>query len=274
MYFLELWYNGVVRPIRGVLTAPRISQEAQRYVDTLDHDGVVLIPDLLSYDVFSAIRREYEAMLDVAVFKPTAPPGLECQARPHEANICLKINGSGGLDGLVREHFLNNRLLNEIAAGLLRRRIHGLNYARINAIKNVNPTYQDVSRGNEFHYDTPMTHLMMFYYLHDIDEKNGAFIYAKGSQRLSVARSWWVYRQIVLRNWYRLLHRDSYGLRLVTPKDAQFLKLQPTTMAGRENSLVLWDKKGFHKRGDFQDYQIRKMVEVSYDKSSPSNERG
>jgi len=264
--FLELWYNGVERPFRGVFATPTISEEAQRYVETVDRDGAVLISEFLSPDVFSEVRSAYEEILGKAIFKPAARTGFECYARLHEASVRLNVDGASLLERIVQQHFLNSRLLNEIAAGVLRRRIQGIDRrARLTTLKSVNATCQDVSRANEFHYETPKSCLRLFYYLHDIDEQNGAFIYAKSSQRLSIARSWWVYRQIVLRNCCRLLRRDSFECTIVSQEDAELLKLQPSTMTGKENSLVIWDTKGFHKRGSFQDFQIRKMLEISYD---------
>src|SRR5205085_990885 len=105
--------------------------------------------------------------------------------------------------------------------------------------------------------------------LHEIDESNGAFVYAKGSQRLTPARLAYEYDASV-----RVAKAARAGtlrktmpytvLRMPTERQMRAMGIVETVMGGPPNTLVVASVMGFHRRGEFDEGRSREQIQITF----------
>ncbi len=79
----------------------------------------------------------------------------------------------------IRKHFQENRLLNQLASAITRRRVSEKPGVFLDIYQNVDENGIDNDVENILHADLHTATVKMFFYLNEVDEGNGAFVYAK-----------------------------------------------------------------------------------------------
>ena len=105
------------------------------------------------------------------------------------------------------------------------------------------------------HADVPYPSIKMILTLTETTEANGAFRYRRGSNRMSLRR---VLGEYLLSLSY---HRRQRGGELVPEADPDYFLcegLEP--VIAKENTLVVFDARGFHARGPLQEGQERRVL--------------
>ncbi len=106
---------------------------------------------------------------------------------------------------------------------------------------------------SDVHRDIFYSITKAFYFLEDVDEHNGAFVFVPKSHRLSVRRLVYEYRQSLGRQ----RRRDSGR---ISGEELQAFGLEKRSLICKANTLVLFDGNCFHARGRFDPGTDRKIV--------------
>ena len=122
---------------------------------------------------------------------------------------------------------------------------------------------------NYLHADTHYPSAKAWLFLEDIDDENGAFVYAKGTQKMTPAKLVYEYSAAV-----RVAKAERDGTMSVTvpativraPTDRQrkAMKIAEVACGGKANTLLLGNVGGFHKRGEFLDGRDRKQIMMKF----------
>ncbi len=238
------------------------------YVNTIDKDGVTKIEEFLSRAQFDEVSAEYEDILKGVELRPYKQ---ESNSRLFRKQITLSDATHNG--SKILENFQNNDRLNRIASAVVRRTVSHPPKVHLDWYQSLHLTGTDYDVENILHADLHTATVKMFFFLNDTDETNGAFIYAKGTHRLTLDRLRHEYdlsvRQAKLKNGMPLdgslvETRGSEVRNLIQPKYRQAMKVEETHMCVRANTLVIANNMGFHRRGEFSSDRPRKAVQVNF----------
>jgi hypothetical protein len=128
---------------------------------------------------------------------------------------------------------------------------------------------------NILHADLHVPTVKMFFYLSKTDEKNGAFVYAKGSHKLTLARLLHEYelsiREAKLKQGKKvsdsLLARRAAQVRnIIKPANLRRMKIVETQICVPPNTLVVANNMGFHRLGEFHGDESRRALLINYRK--------
>jgi hypothetical protein len=246
--------------------------EVRSYVEALDRDGCITIPDFLGIEEFRAVRAEYDkSRLEV----------------PYEAPL---IEDNGVVEervaiGAYREHFprtwsalFENATLRAIVGGAIRRSIdlppRGWAMRWHTSETPVEAKGGDHVRGaNYVHADMHYPTIKAFYYLSDTDESNGAYQFAFGSHRMTPARLAYEYDASI-----RVAASRKDGtyatiaysiLRAPSADQEKAMGITCTSVGGKANTLVVTNTQGFHRQGRFGANAVREALLLCFRTSEP-----
>ena len=123
-------------------------------------------------------------------------------------------------------------------------------YLTRNGEEQDNPDIQKV-----LHKDTFHSSLKFWYFLEDVNEEDGPFVYVPGSHKVNAKRLKWEHHQALVACGQRKdphsLNSDRGGsFRLHETELAQMGLPEPLSMPVSANTLIVADTFGFHRRGD------------------------
>jgi hypothetical protein len=257
----------------------RIRQRAvpaavRSYVDLLSRDGVIAIPDFLTPEQFAAVREDFHLIERELEFRPVpfyAHMKQLDRGRIHAASHA--VNEDKRLRAM-RQYLVENPLLLAIVAAVTHVRVKTTANASIDVYQLADETAPDNDVETVMHADLHSTTVKAFYYLNDVDESNGAFVYAKGSSRLTLARLKHEYdisvRDARFKRGDTDLPPDSLAVRgpnkrsAVRPHHARAMGLTETAICAKANTLVIANNVGFHRRGDFTSKVPRHTVLLNF----------
>ncbi len=221
------------------------------------NDGVAVVPDFFPEDIFLKIKEECDN-LNIEVVNERAP---------HIQRTSFVRDDRHNWAPVLEKYLSNNQVINDIASSLLRRDI--LITPKVAVEKSffhkedLGKETTDV-RSDNLHFDVSYPTLICFLYLNDIDEKNAAFTYVKGSHRLTLARLWMEYKMSLSFYWkWNKKQRERE-----TPEvSLEFVKkqgMEPTQLSGKRNTLVMANTMGFHSRGKYLSTTPREIAYTAY----------
>lgn len=201
-------------------------------------------------------------------------------------NVFKKIK-YGNVDVLVGELILSKKydkdvkevieLFNRSEAKLA---IENILYSKIKPFQC--PTYQEITLkenlideddiNSEFHPDRFYTCVKSFFYVNNNSVENGAFEYYPGSHKLDKARILYEYFHSIFVSNKNLNEKDLFkkefilnnGRITLTKKKFKELFGDPVICSAPENSFVISNNMGFHRRGKIQPNQVRKHLRNDY----------
>jgi hypothetical protein len=235
------------------------------YVEAYERDGFVVIENFLPQDVFAAIQGECRAAHGEGLFSSH----VEDDNNVIEETLSVKKHR----DRFPRtlETLSEHELLKRLAAALLRRpSIERMRFDVNFMTKSKDaPPPERLVGTNYLHADVHYPSGKAWLYVNDIDEENGAFVYAKASQKLTPARLAYEY-DISL----RVAEAKRAGgfrssmpgnlLRLPTEKQIRTMRIEESVVSGPANTLVFANVMGFHKRGEFAEGRRREQVQIQF----------
>lgn len=244
---------------------------AHRAYQALARDGVASIPDFLPAEVFAAVTAEFEAARGAGLLI-TAP--------------CVEDNGV--IEDLVavgknRQHFpvtfrtfSEDQSLRDLVGDIIGRTPDSTSLIISVMRQSLEPTTPTRMIGSNYiHADIHFPSVKAWLYLNDIDEANGAFIFAPGSHRLTLGRLAYEYEASVrvarARSAGAVHSTVPYGLaRMPRPDQLRQMGIVEKSMVGKANTLVIANTMGFHRRGTFQPNLTRNMLMLRFgDRSVP-----
>lgn len=252
----------------------RVSSDIEPLVRVLERDGILVLPSFLEADRFRAIVDEFNAA--------NAETELEPYQRAENARLYrnqLHVTDSPELFPVTRSAFQRNELLDRIVSSVIRRPVTTAPEILLDTYQCSNPDGEDNDIENILHADLHVPTIKMFFYLSRTDESNGAFVYAKGSHRLTWARLVHEYEMSVrqaklargLQVEQHLLERRSSLVRnIISPEHRRRMKIAESQVCVEANTLVIANNMGFHRRGEFNSARPRKALLINYRNAEPA----
>ena len=256
------------------LRRTHLTEDLKQYIEVLERYGVLVLENFLDSEIFETVRAEFEsANKNIAL----APYKNADDAKLYRTQLSLaKLPDSFPA---ITSNFRENDLLNRIAAAVLRRPITKKPDVLFDTYQNLNDEGADNDIENILHADLHFPTVKMFYYLNEVNETNGAFVYVKGSHKLTAARLVHEYElsvreaklfggQPIPEN---LLGRRSTQIRnIISPENERRMNVSETQVCVKPNTLVIANNMGFHRRGEFTGSEPRKALLVNYRNAEPT----
>jgi len=248
------------------------SPDIEKYLETLERDGVLAIENFLPDEEFKNVLAEFGQVTEGVSLMPYK--NVE-NARLYRLQLSLNELPLEELSS-IRKNFRESELLNRIAAGVVRRAITAKPDILLDTYQNLNNDGVDNDIENILHADLHVPTVKMFFYLTRTDNSNGAFIYAKGSHKLTAARLVHEYelsvREAKLKQGIRLpeqlLERRAGQVRnIIKPSNRRRMKIEETQFCVEPNTLLIANNMGFHRRGEFHGNEPRKALLINYRKA-------
>lgn len=267
-----LYSGGVISNIIGLhvlrtlylniwrLKPKKVRKELRQYVDTLEKDGIVIIPDFLPKEQFDAIKKEFDEAYsgwDPFDFNKEEFSKRQKDFPEYFQTIAEKIISP--VTPAFTEYFVNNPLIDEITSAVVHRKNrltphHHFWYLQRRTLENEKAGYLHSAAFP--HADVPYPTIKVFMYLNDVDETNAAYIYAKGSHKMTLKRLLFEYKLSVR---YAKTKND-----IVTNEDLAKLGYHPENICGKANTLFISNNMGYHNRGDFKTLEPRLTAQLDY----------
>lgn len=244
-----------------------VTKEIQNYVRQLEQDGILLIENFLTEDQFASVSREFEKANEN--IQPS-PYKNAANAKLHRTQ--LPVVQSPEFASTIKL-FQENETLNKIASAVIKRKITKRPDVLLDTYQNLNDEGLDNDIENILHADLHTSTVKMFYYLNDVNEKNGAFIYAKGSHKLSIERLKYEYefsiRQAKIKKGLKvpdtlISSRGDEVRNIITSTQLSKMGATETQICVKPNTLVVANNMGFHRRGEFPSDSPRKALLINY----------
>src|SRR5262249_30095408 len=212
-----------------------IDEDIRSYVEAYERDGAFTIEDFLPAEVFAQVRAEAEAAY--ANGAPFKSEGVEDNSVIEEILLLRKARDQFPV---TVEHVEQSERIARLAAALVR-------VPDVERVK-VEVSYMHKSKdapapiklvgSNYIHADVHYPSLKAWLLLDDVDEHNGAFVYAKGSQRLTLARLAYEYdaslRVVKSKEDGTLRTTIPYGfVRMPTERQLRRMGIRETALGGR-----------------------------------------
>lgn len=249
------------------LRSKRVTAGNEEYVSSLDRNGILVINNFLADTEFDLVKKEYSN----AIRESTLRPYKEIDAA-NLHRIQIPVSHSERFRS-IEKHFQNNSVLDDIAGAVVHRKIVKRPEVFLDFYKKVRSSGVENDIENILHADLHAPTVKMFFYLDRVDENNGAFVYAKGSHRLTLQRLRHEYemsiREARLRNGKRveseLLERRGSEVRnVISPKMLEKMRVSETHLCVGPNTLLVANNMGFHRRGEFLLGTERKSILINY----------
>ena len=238
----------------------KVRKEIQHYIDTMEKDGIVVIPDFFPKDQFDAIKKEYDELYEgwsPFDFSPEEFSKRQKDFPEYFQNIAEKIISPK--TPAFSKLFMNNETIREISEAVVRRKSRLLPYSHFwylqrRTLDNEKASYLHSAAFP--HADVSYPTVKVFLYLNDVDETNAAYIYAKGSHKLSLKRLLFE-RKLSVR--YAKTKND-----VVTDEDIAKLGYYPESICGKANTLFISNNMGYHNRGEFKTLVPRQTAQLDF----------
>ena len=244
-----------------------VDPDLRPYVEAYQRDGAFTIEDFLPADVFAQVRAEAEA-----AYADGAPFKSEVVEDNSVIEEILPLKKARDRFPVTVEHVEQSERIAQLAAALVRVPDIGrikVEVSYMHKSKDAPPPIRLVG-SNYIHADVHYPSLKAWLLLDDVDEHNGAFVYAKGSQRLTLSRLAYEYdasvRVAKSKEDGTFRTTIPYGfVRMPTERQLRRMGIRETALGGRPNTLVVASVMGFHRRGEFEEGRWRKQLAITFD---------
>jgi hypothetical protein len=226
------------------------------YEKQLINDGIVVIPNFLPSQEFIKLKEEYnQIFLNSQNLKIKEKGSVKIEIHPMTNEESKKFP--------MMENFSKNKeLIRLISVG------EGVN--PVEQIKNFNlenssfgDPQDDTDENVKFHCDIHFDSHKVLYYVSDVSEEDAPFIYCKKSHKNNFQRMWYELQRGQLKD----SHKDSYRIENHLDKKIFFryfkkLMKQKYKVISPENTLVIANVHGFHKRGEAIKDRKRSIIRI------------
>ncbi len=253
--FRTLFHNlGRIRP-------KKIRKEFQPYLDIMERDGILVIPDFFPENIFMEIKKEFDqayAGWDPMYVNPDEFTKRMKDFPDYFQTIAEKIITPD--TPAFNEYFVKNELITEITESVVHKKIRLKPYRHFWYLKRRKLDKEgDKSFHNAAypHADVFYPTIKVFLYLNDVDEKNAAYIFAKGTHKMSL-------RRLILE--YKLSVRFAKNNNDVSTNDddISYLGSKSESICGKANTLIISNNMGYHNRGFFSSLDPRQTAQLDF----------
>jgi hypothetical protein len=241
-----------------------VTADIRPYVEAYERDGVVLIEDFLPPDVFAQIREECREAHEAGLFKSEC---VEDNSILEESLVLKKPKQLPRTWEALAHHEWLLRLVAAITRLPPPEEIE-LEVSYMTKTPDA-PDPKRLVGTNYLHADTHYPSAKAWLFLEDIDEQNGAFVYAKGTQKMTPAKLAYEYSAAVR---VAMAERDGTMsvtipatiVRAPTRRQRRGMKIAEVPYGGKANTLLVGNVGGFHKRGEFLEGRQRKQIMMKF----------
>lgn len=249
------------------LREPRVPEHVRAAYETMDRDGVVVIPDFLPEPHFRALRADYERSLGDSATREVVY-GENLVSRQ------LTVSQHAGRYPDTMRFVRDNDFLLDLASAVGRRSRSYKPHVVFFTLTKPTPAARHVDHDSaQFaHPDRHYPFVKVFLYLKDVEPGGAPFSYAKGSHRFSLERLRFEYEHA--NRWAERAQADtSRTAEQLAADDAlsacveRSMRKQATScepIYGKANTLIVANNQGFHKRGPFTSGVERQVVYIDF----------
>ncbi len=220
-------------------------------------DGYILVKNYLPDEEFTALNTEIRSL------KGEVRECVQGDTLTHRILLTDKV-----LSALPA----CRRLLSSAGFGKLLKYAASRNSSPIYYVQSIKSNVVDGAPDPQrtLHSDTFHSTMKAWLFLDDVSDRNGPFTYVSGSQRLTLKRLLWEYRNSVKGSTLENSYAARGSLR-VTDDDLGEMGLeQPTVFKVPANTLVIANTNGFHRRGAATEASNRLEI-WAYSRTNPFN---
>lgn len=228
------------------------------YEKQLINDGIVVIPNFLPAQEFIKLKKEYEQIF------------LTSQ------NLKIKEKGSTKIEihPMTKEESKRFPMMENFSKNkeLIRLISVGEGIKPVEQIKNFDlekssfgDPLSDTDQNVQFHADVHFDSHKILYYISDVSEEDAPFMYCKKSHKNNFQRMWYELKRGQLED----SHKDSYRIENHLDKKYfanYFKKIMKNQykVISPENTLIVANVHGFHKRGEASKDKKRSIIRIPY----------
>lgn len=259
------WYRIFFFYLRRVARIPKtIPVQYKGYLDALERDGILVIPNFFLDQDYIQLQKEYNNL------KPHLKRDDAEIPIPHVDSLSIHDEK---VSPFFRGLFLNNPLLKSLPPTFLNRKCNlPLNARATRIYCNQDEVNLPANGGtNNLHFDAPLRVLKAFYYISDTDEKNAALHYCLGTQKRSSFKRLLFEYKLSVRYTLNRWNLDAQGEYLVdepwvriNPEEMHKHNIKESVMSVKGNTLIFVNTGGFHRRGRFLEPGERQTVEINF----------
>jgi hypothetical protein len=247
----------------------------RHFEEALDRDGVCMLTSFFPVRVFSEILQAFERYREspfVRELKDKDHSGVTWYQGP----VTVRDAPGDSAATLIRYLADEPRMIH-LASYVLRRRVRGPLLLGFQWLYLPENERDDRDIEGALHADRHYPCVKAVYYVNDNTVDNGAFVFCKGSHRLSWERLKYEYEYSARHQaWIRTGRYDPrfapFDRGRPVPSAAEFaeLGLHEAPIEAPANTLVISNNMGFHRRGQLLPGRSRKQVRILfYDYQAP-----
>jgi hypothetical protein len=231
-----------------------------------ERDGIVVIPDFLPASDFQRLKRYCEGL--------GAHPSMRREDNREGSGVDWLYGPIAGEDAetlWVRESIAQNPLLLGAVAGMARRRITRspqLGYQRL-AMRDDAPYVADAEA--VLHADRHFPTIKAYYSLNASTEENGAYVWVYGSHLLTLARLRHEYAYSIRQALFTHGRAERLppgaveaGMVKIDAKHREAMGVKEQAILTAENTMVISNNFGFHRRGYFKPGAVREQIRLVF----------
>ncbi|MDQ3019433.1 MAG: phytanoyl-CoA dioxygenase family protein [Bacteroidota bacterium] len=245
------------------LRPKKAGKEIQEYIDILERDGILVIPDFFPEDQFAEIRSEFEKIY--ADWSPSDFDPSKFTKRQKdfpEYFQSIAENRVSPQTEAFTNYFVNNKLIEEITSSVVHRKNRLIPHSNFEFLQRRSLDKENIGELHSAglpHADVSYPTIKVFLYMNDIDESNAAYVYAKKSHKLTLKRLLFEYKVSV-----RYAKTKNESDTAITEKEFADLGYIPKSICGKANTLLISNNMGFHNRGDFKSLKPRQIAMLDF----------
>lgn len=273
---LQVWRAILLNGLHRLRPRP-VAPAVKAWAGELERDGIVVIPDFLRASDLAELTACYAPLEASLAFHPDVSKGAQVpsddasHAREHYATANKRNGGEAGARffALLEERVSGDPRFRALALAALGREPRATPW-ELFVHKWWSDEYPELENASFYHADTFHPEYKGYLYLKDVSAENGAFIYAKGSQKMTMRRLVWEYLKSIAfakspnRRAGSYLTADGRSPHNLTEHDERFLRIVPTSMEGRAGTLLVFKTAGIHRRGDFSPGTARAVAAFAF----------
>ncbi len=239
----------------------KVRKEFQQYIDIMERDGILVIPDFFPEEQFKEIKKEFDDAYsdwDPMYVNPDEFSKRQKDFPEYFQTIAEKIITPE--TRAFNEYFVKNELINAITESVVHKKIRLTPYKHFWYLKRRKLDKEgDKSFHNAAypHADVFYPTIKVFLYLNDVDEKNAAYIFARGTHKLNLKRLLLEYKLSVR------FAKDNNDVS-TNDNDISYLGSKSESICGKANTLIISNNMGYHNRGFFSSLDPRQTAQLDF----------
>ncbi len=238
----------------------KMNGDIQKHIDVLEKDGILVIENFLPKEQFDELKKEYdEAFSDWDPFEydPGKLTKRQKDFPEYFETIAEKIIPAS--TPAFMKYIVNNEFLIALSEAVTHRKNNLTAHHHFWYLQKRKLDKQNVGSLHTAgfpHADVPYPTVKAFLYMNDVNEDNAAYIFAKGSHKLTLKRLIFEYKLSVR---YAKTKND-----IAFDRDVEKLGYKCESICGKANTLFISNNMGYHNRGDFSNLQPRLTAQLDF----------